>query len=78
MSYIPNQADIALPSMRGDLDKFDHKLHQISMEVKMLQLLALQKITADEFRSLMKMINSPDGENLHVAYETILNLIKDI
>jgi hypothetical protein len=65
------QLDKVKEDLEGEIKKY-------SMEVKMLQLLALEKIKPEEFRNLMKMINSPDAENLHVAYETVINLIKDL
>jgi hypothetical protein len=62
----------------SELEEIRIELRKTRLEVKILQLVSTGIISAGEFRSLTRMCNSVDIENLVVAEETVQNLIKNL
>lgn len=54
------------------------RLHKLDIEVKLLQLLNIEEIKPEQFKRLVKMLNSPDQDDANVAVETIIHLIKNL
>lgn len=65
-------------SVSSQVEELIAELRKTKLEVKILQLLSGGLITPAEFRSLTKMCNSVDQENLTVAEKTVENLIKNL
>jgi hypothetical protein len=60
----------------GRLHQAESGINILSEQIALLQLCALGSITAEEMRSLLRMLSSPDKENHVVARETINELWK--
>lgn len=60
------------------LNGFDITVKNIELNLTLLQLHVLGKITAVEMGNLLKMVHSVDPENHVVAHETVNELLKTI
>ena len=54
------------------------KLDKVELEIKILQLRAAELIDVAEFKRLITLLKSPDGENHHIALEVITNKMKEL
>lgn len=65
-------------TVNDKMNNFQIKVENMELNITLLQLHVLGKITAVEMGNLLRMVHSVDPENHVVAHETVKELLKTI
>jgi len=65
-------------TITSSLEDLEQKQSRFRLELDILHLSSLGKIDAAEHRRLLTLLDSPDGENIHVAVEIITTKMKEL
>ena len=67
-----------ISTINDKMNNFQIKVENMELNITLLQLHVLGKITAIEMGNLLRMVHSVDPENHVVAHETVNELLKTI
>ena len=67
-----------ISTINDKMNNFQIKVENMELNITLLQLHVLGKITAVEIGNLLRMVHSVDPENHVVAHETVKELLKTI
>ena len=67
-----------ISTINDKMNNFQIKVENMELNITLLQLHVLGKITAVEMGNLLRMVHSVDPENHVVAHETVKELLKTI